>query len=81
MSSVSPAHEVLKHLFLAEDALLGQTWFQTTCIPLSADSLHHLVLASKIPSVVKARDVYGLGGRIAEVFPKVMILAKLALTW
>jgi hypothetical protein len=59
MSSVSPAPEVLKHLFLAEDALLGQTWLQYTCIPLSANSLHHLVLALKTPSVVKAREAYG----------------------
>jgi hypothetical protein len=60
MSSVSPAPEVLKRLFLAQDALLGQTWLQTTCIPLSADLLNHLVLASKIPLVVKARDTSGL---------------------
>jgi hypothetical protein len=59
MSSVPSAPEVLKSLLLAKDALLGQTWLQTTCIPLSADSLHHLVLASKIPLVVKARDAYG----------------------
>jgi hypothetical protein len=59
MSYVSPAPEVLQHLFLAKDALLGQTWLRTTRILLSADILHHLVLTSKIPPVVKARDVYG----------------------
>jgi hypothetical protein len=59
MSSVSPAPKVLKCWFLAKDALLGQTWLQSTCIPLSSNLLHHLVLASNNPLIVKARDTYG----------------------
>jgi hypothetical protein len=59
MSSTEPTTEVLECLFLAPDAPLGAAWLQSTIIPLSHDLLHHLVLTSKIPSIIQARSSYG----------------------
>jgi hypothetical protein len=60
MSSTKPPAEVLQHLFLATDALLGQTWLCSAHIPFLKDSLHSLVLASKTPSIAaKARATCG----------------------
>jgi hypothetical protein len=39
--------------------LFGQTWLQSASSPVSVDSLHGLVLASKTPSMVKARSTHG----------------------
>jgi hypothetical protein len=52
MSSVAPAPEVFQRLFLADAAPMGQTDLASL---LSEVALHHLALASKIPSVPKAR--------------------------
>jgi hypothetical protein len=59
MSSTAPAPKVFSHLFLATDALMGQTWLLSTHILLSEAALHHLALASKVPLIAKARDAYG----------------------
>ena len=59
MSSIEPTTEVLERLFLATDAPLGEAWLLSASIPLSSDSLHHLVLTSKIPSIIQARNSYG----------------------
>lgn len=59
MSSTEPPAEALERLFLAPDAPLGATWLQNASIPLSDDALHHLVLKSKIPSLIQARSSYG----------------------
>jgi hypothetical protein len=59
MSSTAPAPEVFNRLFLAADAPMGQTWLLSTRIPLSDEALHYRALASKVPSVAKARDAYG----------------------
>jgi hypothetical protein len=61
MSSTAPSAEALQRLFLAPGAPLGQEWLQTSKIPLSADSLHLLILASQAPPAAKARSVYGHG--------------------
>jgi hypothetical protein len=59
MSSNNPPAEDLPHLFLAPDAPLSQTWLRSARIPFLGDSLHSLVLASKIHSIAKARGMYG----------------------
>jgi hypothetical protein len=59
MSSTAPASEVFNRLFLAADALMGQTWLLSTHIPLSDEALHQRALASKVPLVAMARDAYG----------------------
>jgi hypothetical protein len=59
MSSKEIPAETLLQLFLAPDPPLGETWLQSPSLPLSDDSLHGLVLASNIPSMVKARSAYG----------------------
>ena len=59
MSSKEISAETLSRLFLAPDAPLGETWLQSASLPLSDDSLPALVLASNIPSMVKARSTYG----------------------
>ncbi len=58
MSSVVPAPD-FQRLFLATDAPMGQTWLRSARIQLSKVALHHLALASKVPSVSNARDAYG----------------------
>jgi hypothetical protein len=45
-------------MFLDSEAPLGQTWQQSAC-PVSAESLHGLVLDSTIPSIVKAQSTHG----------------------
>jgi hypothetical protein len=59
MSSTEPSSDALQRLFLDPDAQLGQTWLHSARIPFSKDSLHSLVLASKTPSIAKARATYG----------------------
>jgi hypothetical protein len=59
MLSTKPPAEVLAHLFLAPDAPLVEAWLQSASSPLSYDSLHHLVLTSKIPSIIQARSLDG----------------------
>jgi hypothetical protein len=59
MSSVAPVPEVFQRLFLATDAPMGQTWLLSTRIPLTELALHHQALASKVPSMAKARHAYG----------------------
>jgi hypothetical protein len=59
MSSVAPVPEVFQRLFLATDAPMGQTWLLSTRIPLTELALHRQALASKVPSIAKARDAYG----------------------
>jgi hypothetical protein len=70
MTSIEPSAEALKRLFLEPGAPLGQAWLQTSKIPLSADSLHLLTLASRVPPAAKARNVYG-HGRTARQMHKV----------
>jgi hypothetical protein len=59
MSSVAPVPEVFPCLLLATDAPMGQTWRLSTRIPLTELALHHQALASKVPSIAKARDPSG----------------------
>jgi hypothetical protein len=60
MSTVNKTpQEVLQRLFLATDAPLCQTWLTLAKQPISSDALHGLILDSKIPSVVKAQNMYG----------------------
>jgi hypothetical protein len=59
MSSTKPTNHVLEHLFLAPYAPLGEAWLQAASIQLSYDSMHCLVLTSKILSIIKARSSYG----------------------
>jgi hypothetical protein len=59
LSSTKPSSDALQRLFLDPDAQLGQTWLRSACIPFLKDSLHSLVLASKTPSIAKARATYG----------------------
>jgi hypothetical protein len=51
--------EALSRLFLAPTAPLGQTWLTSTGNIVSNESLHCLVMASTIPSIAKARNMYG----------------------
>jgi hypothetical protein len=59
MSTNAPSAEALQRLFLDPDAPLGHAWLLSARIPFSDDSLQNLVLASKIPSLAKARTTYG----------------------
>ena len=59
MTATEPSAAALQHLFLAPGPPLGQAWLQMSQIPLSADSLHLLTLASQVPPAAKARSVYG----------------------
>jgi hypothetical protein len=59
MSSNEIPAETLSRLFLVPEAPLGQTWLQSASSPVSAESLHGLILASNTPLVVKARLMYG----------------------
>jgi hypothetical protein len=70
MTSTEPSAKALQRLFLAPGAPLGQAWLETSKIPLSADSLHLLTLASQVPPATKARSVYG-HGRTARQMHKV----------
>jgi hypothetical protein len=58
-SVAAPAPEAFQHLFLANDAPMGQSWLHSTCIPLLEVVSHTLALDSKVPSTSKARDAYG----------------------
>jgi hypothetical protein len=49
--------EALQRLFLVPDVPLGQTWLTLAKQPVLTDTLHGLVLDSKIPSTVKARSM------------------------
>jgi hypothetical protein len=69
MSTNAPSAEALQHLFLAPEAPFGDVWLLSACIPFSDDSLQDLVLASKIPSIAKARSTYG-HFRTASQMPK-----------
>jgi hypothetical protein len=53
------SREVFHCLFLAPNAPIGKTWLDSACTPLSDDALQCLALASKIPLLVKARNMYG----------------------
>jgi hypothetical protein len=59
MSSVAPVPELFQCFFLATDAPMGQTWLLSTHVLLTELALHRHALASKVPSIAKARDAYG----------------------
>ncbi len=67
MSSTAPAPEVFSHLFLADDAPMGQTWLLSTLIPLLEAALHHLAQAWKVPLIAKARNAYGHFGKASQM--------------
>jgi hypothetical protein len=58
MSVNESPKEVFQRLFLAPNAPLGKTWLDSAGTPLSDDALHCLALASKIPLLIKARNMY-----------------------
>jgi hypothetical protein len=51
--------EALPRLFLAPKAPLGKTWLTSTGNIVSNESLHCLVMASTVPPIAKARNMYG----------------------
>jgi hypothetical protein len=59
MSSVAPVPEVFQRLFLATNARMGQTWLLSSRIPLTESVPYRQALASNVPSIAKARDMYG----------------------
>jgi hypothetical protein len=59
MAPTETLAEALLHLFLDPKAPLGKTWLNSAGHIVSDESLHCSAMAPTVPSIAKARSMYG----------------------